>query len=179
MIKTKNVLLYGAPSSGKSSLAALVFGLLKLENQNCELIREYAKDLVWAGQDMKKASPEIELDIFVNQTKRERLVKGKVEYMVSDSPLLLNAFYSHNEYAKDVALKSLSSEDYHFWLTKDEARHENAGRSHDQDEALAVAKQMKEFLTQDCGIKLITVEVPVEQRAAWIVEFLLKDAKIK
>ena len=174
---TKNILLYGAPSSGKSSLGALVFGLLKLKNYNTELIREYAKELVWAGCDMKNATSEEELDIFVNQTKRERLVRGKVEYMVSDSPLLLNAFYSHNEYAKQVALNSLSQNDYHFWLTKDISRHEDAGRSHDQDEAKEVDLQMRKFLTEECGLTLIEVTCPVEDRAEWIINYILSNKK--
>jgi predicted GTPase len=173
MIKTKNILLYGAPSSGKSSLAALVFGLLKLKNCNTELIREYAKDLVWAGQDMKTAGVDVELDIFVNQHKREKLVKGKVDYMVTDSPLLLNAFYSHNEYAKKVAEASLGENDFHFWLTKAADHHENSGRSHALEESLIVDRQMRKFLTEECGIVLIEVTAPVEKRAEWIVDYIL------
>ena len=40
--------LFGGPSTGKSTLAALLFGTLKSKyDLNCEYVNEYAKDLVY------------------------------------------------------------------------------------------------------------------------------------
>ena len=39
--------LLGAPCAGKSTLAALVFSKLKMLGVSCEIVTEFAKDLVW------------------------------------------------------------------------------------------------------------------------------------
>ena len=41
------ICLYASPSSGKSTMAANVFSKLKMFGVNCELVTEFAKDLVW------------------------------------------------------------------------------------------------------------------------------------
>ena len=41
------ICLYASPSSGKSTMAANVFSKLKMLGINCELVTEFAKDLVW------------------------------------------------------------------------------------------------------------------------------------
>ena len=47
-MKTKVLNLYGGPGVGKSTGAAYIFSMLKLAGINCELVREYAKELVGA-----------------------------------------------------------------------------------------------------------------------------------
>ena len=39
--------LFGGPSSGKTTMAAGLFRLLKTMNKKVELVQEFAKDLVW------------------------------------------------------------------------------------------------------------------------------------
>ena len=46
MNKTIIINLIGAPCAGKSTLAALVFSKLKMNNISCEIVTEFAKDLV-------------------------------------------------------------------------------------------------------------------------------------
>lgn len=43
--------LYGAPCAGKSTAAAYIFSRLKMAGVNCELITEFAKDMVYDGND--------------------------------------------------------------------------------------------------------------------------------
>ena len=38
---------YAPPGYGKSTFAALVFSKLKMLGVNCELVSEFAKDMVW------------------------------------------------------------------------------------------------------------------------------------
>lgn len=83
--------LYGGPGSGKSTLAAGIFALLKLEGVNAELVTEYAKELVW-GKDFKTLS--IQEYVFAEQYRRLQRLRGLVEVVVTDSPLLLSLVYS-------------------------------------------------------------------------------------
>jgi len=38
---------FAPPGHGKSTFAALVFSKLKMLGVNCELVSEFAKDMVW------------------------------------------------------------------------------------------------------------------------------------
>jgi ABC-type transporter Mla maintaining outer membrane lipid asymmetry ATPase subunit MlaF len=48
-MRTYVINFLGGSGLGKSTTAALVFGALKLQRQNCELVREYVKEMAWAG----------------------------------------------------------------------------------------------------------------------------------
>lgn len=86
--------LYGAPGSGKSTGAAYVFSRLKMAGVNAELVTEFAKDKVW---EENKAVFENQIYIFAKQFFRISRLDGKVDVVVTDSPLLLGAFYGRND----------------------------------------------------------------------------------
>jgi len=91
--------LFGGPGVSKSSTAALLFARLKFSGENAELITEYAKDKTW---EEDHDDPE---DIQISPAKlcqpyttgkqlfRQFRVKGKVDYAITDSPLLTGIFY--------------------------------------------------------------------------------------
>jgi ABC-type dipeptide/oligopeptide/nickel transport system ATPase subunit len=79
--------LYGGPGTGKSTVAAGVFSLLK---QNCELVTEYAKDKVW--EEHYKVFDN-QLYVFARQYQRVFRLLGKVDCIITDSPLLLSLHY--------------------------------------------------------------------------------------
>lgn len=86
--------LFGAPSAGKSTGAAYVFSQLKLRNINAELVTEYAKDKVW------EESVEVfknQAYIFGKQYFRISRVDGKVDVVVTDSPILLSSYYNNDK----------------------------------------------------------------------------------
>jgi nicotinamide riboside kinase len=85
------VCLYGGPGCGKSTTCAGLFYKLKLLGYNSEMIREYIKNWVWEGR------PIIDGDqtyFFAKQSREERvLVKNNLDFIVTDSPLILTHFY--------------------------------------------------------------------------------------
>lgn len=85
--------LYAGPGAGKSTMAAGLFYRLKTEGVNCELVREYAKDLVWRGHHEMLTDPAGQIYIFAKQLKRFQDVIGKVDVVLTDSPVLLSAVY--------------------------------------------------------------------------------------
>lgn len=90
MKPTKLINLWGGPGSGKSTLAADVFATFKKQGKNVELVTEYAKSFAWEG---KKITSLDQIQIAASQSIAEERLIGKVEYVVTDSPSLLGAFY--------------------------------------------------------------------------------------
>ena len=82
--------IFGVPGSGKSASAAYIFYKLKEAGINVELVTEFAKDLVW--EDNYKAISN-QLYIAGNQYYRLSKLDGKVDVVVTDSPLMLQSVY--------------------------------------------------------------------------------------
>jgi len=93
-VETVVVNLFGGPGTGKSTTAAELFAKLKQTGQSVELVREYVKDWAW---ERRKIGPLHQPYIFGEQSHREALLYSKVAVVVTDSPLLLSAFY-HTKY---------------------------------------------------------------------------------
>jgi hypothetical protein len=83
--------LYGGPGTGKSTIAALVFGKLKLRGIRAELATEYAKELTW---EERHSTLEVQEYVMAKQLMRLRRVEGKVDVVVSDSPILQGLAYA-------------------------------------------------------------------------------------
>jgi len=68
---------------------------MKMNLMNVEHVSEVAKDLTWEGNFQALSN-----SIFVwgNQLQRVERLVGKVEFIITDSPLILGIFYASNEY---------------------------------------------------------------------------------
>jgi len=93
-VKTLVLNLFGGPGTGKSTTAAGVFHQLKLQGVNCEMALEYAKDKVWedSGHILDN-----QLHVFGEQFHRIWRLLGKVDVVVSDSPLLNSVLFYKDE----------------------------------------------------------------------------------
>jgi len=89
-VPTICVNLFAGAGAGKSTCATGVFSLLKHHNINAEYVSEYAKDLVW---EERLHIQRNDLDIFTEQAKRQFRLNGKVDVMITDSPILLSSVY--------------------------------------------------------------------------------------
>lgn len=82
--------IYAGSGAGKSTTAADVFCTLKKAGVSCELRTEYVKDWAWQGRKIEAGD---DLYLLAKQWQREKLLYGKVDYVVTDSPLGLAAVY--------------------------------------------------------------------------------------
>lgn len=99
--------LSGGPGSGKSTTAAEVFARMKHANLSCELITEYVKAWAWRGTPI---GPWDDIYITAKQLRRESACYGKVDYVITDSPLWLGAIYERL-YRPDSALLATVAND--------------------------------------------------------------------
>lgn len=83
--------LFGAPGAGKSTTRAGIFYRLKLLGYNTEEVPEFAKDLTWED---RKFALGVQPYVFGKQLKNMLRVMGKVDIVITDSPVLLCAYYA-------------------------------------------------------------------------------------
>lgn len=142
--------LYGAPGAGKSTGAAYVFSQLKMRGINAELVTEFAKDKVW---EESKAVFDNQLYIFAKQYFRISRLHGKVDVVVTDSPLLLSSYYGDEDKAlgnefKDLVYK-VSSRYKSYDAFIDRAKPYNpVGRFQNEEESDEISQELKEFLRE-------------------------------
>lgn len=89
---TKVINFYGGPGSGKSTSATGLFYLMKSNNLKVELVTEYAKELIY--EDRLDDSIDTQLEINKVQNNRLKRLYGKVDYIVTDAPILMTVYYS-------------------------------------------------------------------------------------
>lgn len=174
---TKVINLFSGAGTGKSTLAAAIFSEFKIRGLSTELVHEYIKKWVWEGRTPRLFD---QLYILGQQSKAESLLYGKVDFLITDSPLLIIPFYEKLLVKKEIVKPSVINfinhaqengvEYYNFWLARPEA-YDQAGRYQSKEESEEVDVKMKEFLT-DAGIKLIELPANHDERVRIILETL-------
>lgn len=100
---------YGGPGSGKSTVAAGLFYLMKSKGYNVELVQEYVKDLAWENRMEDQAF------IAAHQNKKLHRLQGKVDYVICDSSLIIGLVYLPKDYPiksfKDYMIELFQSYD--------------------------------------------------------------------
>lgn len=143
----KVINLFAGPGSGKSTTAAGIFYLMKSRyGINCEYVSEYAKLLAWENQKEKLSD---QLYITAKQNRGlERLI-GKVEYAISDSPLLLGIHYATNykleSFEKLVVELFNSYDNINFFINR-KKKYNPAGRFQTEEQAIEIDYKIKELL---------------------------------
>jgi nicotinamide riboside kinase len=92
-MKVINVI--AGPGAGKSTLASGLYHEAKRRGWNVELVTEVAKDLVWEGRHCALGNQAY---VFGRQIQRIDRLKGQVDYVITDSPVLLSAIYAPEDY---------------------------------------------------------------------------------
>jgi tRNA uridine 5-carbamoylmethylation protein Kti12 len=87
----KLINLYGGPGTGKSTTAAQIFATLKKRGYNAELVTEFAKDLTWHS---RHETLKDQLYILGKQHHKIFMLKDQVDYIVTDSPIILSSYYN-------------------------------------------------------------------------------------
>lgn len=99
-MKQKVINLYGGPGTGKSITATMLFAKMKLAGINCEYVSEFAKELAWQfssnSEDLKALLAQEY--VFAQQHFRMRRCSGEVEYIITDSPLLISKVYIRDDF---------------------------------------------------------------------------------
>lgn len=141
----KIINLYGGPGAGKSTTAAGLFHKMKCAGKNVEYVSEYAKYLVWAERyDMLTD----EIYIFAKQNHLLETIGRKVDYVVTDSPLLLMPLYNtrhHSSFNVLVRHTYLEYDNVNFFI-KRSGEYDTSGRVQTREQAEYKDKEIRLML---------------------------------
>lgn len=139
--KTLIVNLIGSPGTGKSHCAARLYG--NCHEFEAELVREYAKDLVW---EKRSVEFEDQMTICGKQIKRINAVNGQVDVIFTDSPILLGAYYSHDKLFGQK-LKEIHNKYWNLNIFLHRVKPYNPnGRFQTEEESNQIAIELKQLL---------------------------------
>jgi nicotinamide riboside kinase len=88
---TTYINIFAGPGAGKSTLAADLFAHMKRKQYSVELVTEFAKDLVWENRQETLA---IQPYVSAKQYRNLARLRGKVDYVITDSPILKDSVYA-------------------------------------------------------------------------------------
>jgi len=150
--ETLVVNFFAGPAAGKTTCAWEVAAELKKRNIVTEYVPEYAKELVWDNRrDMLDGSYANQRLVLEEQARRVDRLIGKVDVVVTDSPVLLQPAYCKENIAEfeQEALQIFSSRN-NFNLFINRGNHfEQAGRVHTLDESRKVDEEVKDILSRN------------------------------
>ena len=144
MKNTLIINLFGGAGIGKSTLMARIFAELKVQAYDCEMVTEFAKDLVW---EKRNETFKDELYIFAKQNHRLFRVNGKVDIIVTDRPLLLtNAYNQDDKELCSLCLKTFNQYNNLNFLLKRQTVYQENGRNQSEEEAMQIDKITQDLL---------------------------------
>lgn len=170
---TKIINFWGGPGLGKSTSSAELFAYMKKAGYNVELVTEAIKDFIWENRTTIYSD---QLYILAKQNRRIQRLIGKVDYIVSDSPILLGLIYTDPSYYKTFSnfVKELwDSYDNTNILLSRSFEYQPLGRNQTEAEAIEIDKKVKDFLDNN-GIEYLSV-VNSENRLKEIKDYLCKN----
>lgn len=151
--------LIGGPGCGKSTIAAGLFYELKKHGYLCELVTEYAKDKVWE-ESYKTLDDQIY--VFGKQFHRMFRVKGKVDVIITDSPLPLSIIYDKGEsdYFHNFVIEQYNEFNNIMIFVERETKYESEGRMQNEQEAIEIDNHIKNMLIEN---EISYISIPTTQ----------------
>lgn len=181
---TKVLNYFGGPGVGKSTIASGVFHELKKRDIVCEYVSEYAKDCVW--EETTKLL-ENQIHVFAEQLRRQYRLMGKVDYIITDSPLLLSGIYyrfytdkmghpffseEHTELAIKFFDETFAQFDNINFIIKRQKKYNPIGRKQTEEEAKEIDKMVvKKIVSENQLYNIVDYDSAVDDTLSYLRVF--------
>lgn len=149
------------PGAGKSTMASAVFAELKFQQYIAEYIQEHAKWLIYKGLFEELNN---QYNVSMEQYKMIKCVKGQVQYICVDSPLLLGLYYNRTNLTnvsdvskteKMILEKNQEFKNIYIFLERHGSPYQNEGRVHTESEAKLIDTELV-MLFQELNVEYKT-----------------------
>ena len=141
---------YGGPGAGKSTACMEITAALKKAGYGAEYVQEYAKELVYdKNMEILDGSAKNQFEILKEQTRRVDRLYDQVDFIVTDSPILLNEIYNKEltpEYRDIVGKIQNSYSNFSFFIERDVSNFEEEGRIHNLAESIQKDQEIRDML---------------------------------
>ena len=170
-METLHVNLWAGPGTGKSTMAAGIFATLKWSKIECELISEYAKQLVWEESHAKLNN---QIYLFGKQYSKHYILEGKVRVVITDSPIPMGCVY---DAGKTKNLKELVMSEFekfdnlNFFLKRTEDYNPN-GRMQTYEEAVQKDREIKQFMEEN---QIFGEDIPASEESVAKIVAIIKE----
>jgi adenylate kinase family enzyme len=148
MKNTLLINLFAGPGAGKSTGATYIFSKLKLLDYDAEYVSEFAKDEI---RNENKNAFNCQIYLCGNQVYRISRVFRKVDFIVTDSPLLLAAAYTKTKYLDKAIFeeeKKFEAYSLNFFINRTKSYNHN-GRNETYEQACSKDKFIKNYLLEN------------------------------
>lgn len=143
---------FGGPGSGKSVSCMDICQQLKKLGYNAEYVQEYAKELVYSeAWEQLDGSPEHQFEVLKEQLNRVDRLYGRVDFIVTDSPVLLNSVYNKaltSDYDDMVTALFNDFENFTYFVERDASAYQQEGRIQNLEESQKIDQEIKTLLTE-------------------------------
>lgn len=172
MKNTIHINLWAGPSTGKSGVSGKLFGKMKENSIDCELVREVAKDYAWNGS----LTNTEQVVITTKQYEKESELHGKVDFIIVDTSVLMGMLYCDDNYKEQLLhIMKYLIKDWkvvHYFLERDLTKaYETNGRVQNLQESIEKDFEIKKFLKEQ-GIYF--KQIPVQEATEKIYNELIK-----
>ncbi len=170
----------GGPGTGKTTIAAELFCVLKEKGYDVENVSEFAKELVWEGRN---EAFDDRLYMHGEQNHRLMQMNNKLDYIITDSPLFLTSIYNQYYLSKKFSksynnmIDIVTSETYKLYnnkvyFLKRDTNYKSIGRRENINTAKKIDKLIISYLKHN---KIKYLELNLDNA----LDEILKDLKIK
>lgn len=150
--KTVVISAMGGAGVGKTTACFHIACALKKKDYVVEYVPEYSKELVWdENWELLDGSYEHQKEILKEQKRRLDRLVGKVDFIVTDAPLLNNSIYlkdcPEKEDHKKYLLELFNEYDnFIFVVERDMSKYEQEGRIQTFEESVAIDGDIEKML---------------------------------
>lgn len=160
--------MLAGPGTGKSTVTAHAFALLKWQGMNVEMATEYAKDKVWERSAHILANQDY---VYAKQYKRIKQLEGQVDIVLTDGPLLHSLVYGTDpDLLRLVEARHREFHNLNIFLRRTK-KYNPSGRTQTEDEAKQLDKVILDTL-ESYKIPFVKIEAS-QSNMPLIVETIL------
>ncbi len=142
--RTLTVNFHAGAGAGKSTMATFVHAFLKAHGITSEYTAEEAKDMAWEGRlDL----PINDILLFGQQHNRQFRLRGKVDVIITDSPLTLSSVYRNNDNLMDALVMQEFNkyQNVNYFVVR-KKKYIKKGRKENKKEATAIDQKTIDLL---------------------------------